>query len=99
MRGQGYDGAAVMSSRFRGAQAYIAEQYPTACYIHCTSHSLNFAISNASEVRSIRNCFGNIENLYTFFKKPKRQKVLMQNTEELDTDEQKLKLNELYSTH
>ena len=60
---------------------------------------MNFAISNASEVRSIRNCFGIIEKVYTFFNAPKRQKVLMQNIEELDTDEQRTKLKELCPTN
>ena len=64
--GEGYNGAAAMSSRFRGAQACIAQHYPTARYIHCVSHSLNQAVSNISEVRSIRNCFGIIEKVYTF---------------------------------
>lgn len=34
-RGQGYDGAVVMSGSFRGAQAPIREAYPLAVYALC----------------------------------------------------------------
>ncbi|XP_050520334.1 52 kDa repressor of the inhibitor of the protein kinase-like [Daktulosphaira vitifoliae] len=61
LRGQGYDGAAAMSGRFKGVQACITEKYPTALYVHCVSHSLNLALSNAVDVISIRNSFGVIE--------------------------------------
>lgn len=50
MRGQGYDGAAVMSGAFRGVQALIRDEFPTALYTHCSSHSLNFCLSDASAV-------------------------------------------------
>jgi hypothetical protein len=39
--GQGYDGAAVMSSSKNGVQGKIAAQYPNATYVHCRSHVLN----------------------------------------------------------
>lgn len=63
LRGQGYDGAAAMSGKFNGAQACIQEAHPTAIYVHCASHSLNLALSNATEVSSIRNCFGIVEKV------------------------------------
>ncbi|KAJ8884194.1 hypothetical protein PR048_016051 [Dryococelus australis] len=62
IRGQGYDGAS-MNGNIRGTQTYISEQYPKALYVHCSSHSLNIAISNSSEVTPIRNCFGTIRKL------------------------------------
>ena len=59
--GQGYDGAAVMSSSKNGVQAKIAEKYPHAKYIHCRSHVLNLAISNScTSVPSIRNLFDDV---------------------------------------
>nr|CAI5856524.1 unnamed protein product [Callosobruchus analis] len=76
LRGQGYDGASNMSGVFKGVQALIASQYNTALYVHCASHSLNLALSNASEVQAIRNCVGIIEKVYAFFNTPKRQLVL-----------------------
>jgi hypothetical protein len=78
LREQGYAGAAAMSGKFKGTQAYIPEKYPTALYLHCVSHSLNLAISNSAEVSSIRNCFGVTEKIYTFFNTPKRQLVLLE---------------------
>ncbi|CAN8017316.1 unnamed protein product [Ixodes persulcatus] len=55
MRGQGYDGAAVMSGAFRGVQALIRDEFPTALYTHCSSHSLNFCLSDASAVPLARS--------------------------------------------
>ena len=41
MRGQGYDGAASMSSTCVGVQARIMQDAPKAFYIHCSGHCLN----------------------------------------------------------
>ncbi|KAE9525840.1 hypothetical protein AGLY_014066 [Aphis glycines] len=57
LRGQGYDGAAAMSGKFKGVQARIIEKYPTALYVHSVSHSLNLALSNAVDIVPIRNSF------------------------------------------
>lgn len=73
LRGQGYDGAAAMSGKFIGVQVRIIEKYPTALYVNCVSHSINLALSNAVDVVPIRNSFGVIEKVYTFFNTPKRQ--------------------------
>lgn len=38
------------------------------CYIHCCSHSFNLAISDASDVKSIRNAVGIIiQTVGSFF--------------------------------
>ena len=42
-----YDGAANMSGKLNGVQAAILEDYPKACYTHCSSHCLNPVISTA----------------------------------------------------
>lgn len=76
LRGQGYDGAASMSGSFNGVKAHILEKYPLAFYIHCTSHSLNLAVSNACSVKSVRNTMGSIQEICVFFRTPKRQYVL-----------------------
>lgn len=47
MVGQGFDGATVMSGVFHGAHVYVQEKYPLSIYVHCASHSLNLAISDA----------------------------------------------------
>ncbi|KAH6929705.1 hypothetical protein HPB50_005154 [Hyalomma asiaticum] len=63
MRGQGYDGAAAMSGAFNGVQALILKDFPTALYTHCSSHSLNLCLSDASAVQDIRRAFGTISEL------------------------------------
>ncbi|KAJ8885506.1 hypothetical protein PR048_011704 [Dryococelus australis] len=76
MRGQGYDGAACMSGIIRGTQSYIQSQVPEAIYVHCAAHSLNLAIYDTHTHKSIRNCLGTVEKIYTFFNTPKRQHLL-----------------------
>nr|CAI5824148.1 unnamed protein product [Callosobruchus analis] len=40
-RGQGYDGANVMSGGYGGLQTLIKEHAPNADYVHCAAHALN----------------------------------------------------------
>lgn len=98
LRGQGYDGAAAMSGKFKGAQARVTEKYPTALYVHCVSHSLNLALSNAVDVISIRNSFGVIEKVYTFFNTPKRQIILNNHIKILVPDVNRTRLVQLCPT-
>lgn len=51
-RGQGYDGASVMSGVHSGVQIRIKELVPSASYIRCGSHNLNLVISDAARCRS-----------------------------------------------
>nr|CAI5823580.1 unnamed protein product [Callosobruchus analis] len=98
LRGQGYDGASNMSGVFKGVQALIASRYNTALYVHCASHSLNLALSNASEVQAIRNCVGINEKVYAFFNTPKRQLVLQKNIEALLPESQCYRLKQMCPT-
>lgn len=98
LRGQGYDGAASMSGKFNGVQAIIRQLYPTALYVHCASHSLNLAISDASTVQPIRNCMGLIENAFNFFNTPKRQTVLTGKVDELNATSKRDRLKQLCPT-
>jgi len=75
--GQGFDRASNMSGKFNGVQAIIREQYPQAIYVHCAAHSLNLAVSTASNIKPIRNCLGILEKMYVFFKTPKRNNALL----------------------
>lgn len=52
-RGQGYDGAAAMSSDRCGVQAVIKEKAPSAAYVHCASHCLNLVIGHSCRVTSV----------------------------------------------
>ncbi|KAG8174416.1 hypothetical protein JTE90_001306 [Oedothorax gibbosus] len=98
LRGQGYDGASAMSGKVKGAQAVVQKRCPKAVYVHCASHSLNLAITNAAEVRSIRNCFGTTEKVWSFFNTPKRQNVLQKKIETLAPNTKKQKLKQLCPT-
>lgn len=76
IRGQGFDGASAMSGIHKGVQHYIKEEIPNAHYVHCSSHSLNLAISDACDCPMVRNCLGTVNKVYDFFNTPKRQAVL-----------------------
>jgi hypothetical protein len=97
--GQGYDGAGAMSGIYNGAQSYIQNLYPKALYVHCASHNLNLAISNACDVQAIRNCFGTVKKIYNFFNTPKRQEVLKKHIEDCALENnKKTKLKNLCPT-
>lgn len=68
--GQGYDGASNMLGNYNGVQTVIRQKYPKALYVHCAAHSLNFAVSTSSNIKSIRNSLGIVEKLYVFFNTP-----------------------------
>ncbi|CAI6359458.1 unnamed protein product [Macrosiphum euphorbiae] len=60
--------------------------------------SLNLALSNAGDVVPIRNSFGVIEKVYTFFNTPKRQIILKNQIQLLVPDINKIKLVQLCPT-
>ena len=74
--GQGYDGAAGMSSQTIGASAVVQEKHPLAAYTHCASHSLNLAVVSASRVGTVRNMYGTVKEVANFFDTPKRSFAL-----------------------
>jgi len=78
-----------MRGLFNGVQAIIKQSYPLALYIHCCSHSLNLAISDACDVKSIRNAVGIIQTVCSFFNTPKRQAVLQNSVEQIAPDSKK----------
>ena len=53
--GQGYDGAASMSSEQVGVAANIKNDAPLADYFHCAMHALNLSCSRAVSVTDIRH--------------------------------------------
>jgi hypothetical protein len=57
LRGQGYDGAAVMSGCSQGVQTRIATLVPLALYTHCANHCLNLVICKACTIPVIRNMY------------------------------------------
>lgn len=69
-RGQGYDGAAVMSGVFSGVQKRISDIIPNASYVHCTTHNLNLVISDvAKSSLKMSNFFDVVQTIFLFFSK------------------------------
>lgn len=76
LRGQGYDGAANMSGKFKGTQAYISKHKPLATYVHCYSHCLNLVLVKACSVQPVRNTIGIVEEVINFIRdSPKRLEI------------------------
>ena len=76
IRGQAYDGAAVMSSEIAGVQAKIKGISPLAVYTHCYAHCLNLSIAAAYKAQEVRNLIGLINEIYLFLNNsPKRQRA------------------------
>ncbi|GBO42185.1 repressor of the inhibitor of the protein kinase, partial [Araneus ventricosus] len=99
MRGQGYDGAATMRGQFRGVQASIKEKLPLALYTHCSSHSLNLYLSDASNIPSIRNCMGVIKEVCRFFHmSTKRTEIIKSTISDCCPEQKKKKLISLRET-
>ncbi|XP_062503905.1 52 kDa repressor of the inhibitor of the protein kinase-like [Corticium candelabrum] len=78
LRGQGYDGASVMSGRASGVSTRILQQQPRAFYQHCRSHKLNLVIaSSCKQVPQIRDMFDSVGALTWFLGgSPKRKSIL-----------------------
>ncbi|GBN21481.1 hypothetical protein AVEN_136383-1 [Araneus ventricosus] len=99
MKGQGYDGAAMMRGQFRGVQASIKEKLPLALYTHCSSHSLNLCLSDARNIPSIRNCMGVIKEVCRFFHmSTKRTEILKSMISDCCPEQKKKKLISLCET-
>ena len=67
-RGQGYDGAAVMTGVYHGVQQRIKEKAPYVYIVHCAAHNLNLVLSDAVEGNGdICQFFETVQNVYCFF--------------------------------
>lgn len=67
MRGQGYDGAANMSGKYRGVQARIRNVVPGAIYTHCKAHNLNLSIIHACKETLVRNVMNTLQEIAFIF--------------------------------
>ena len=70
LRGQGYDGASVISGAYGEVQRLIKEMCPSSPvpFVHCTSHNLNLVINDA--VKSIpqnETFFTILQDVFNFF--------------------------------
>jgi len=76
--GQGYDGAANMSSERVGVQGRIKREAPLATYTHCSGHALNLVIAHSSSMPGVRNVIDRIKHICMFFNfSPKRNGLLV----------------------
>ncbi|ODM91093.1 52 kDa repressor of the inhibitor of the protein kinase [Orchesella cincta] len=67
-RGQGYDGASVMSGVHKGLQANLLKLNQNALYVHCAAHKLNLVIADGVKSRtSMSDFFDTIQSVYSFF--------------------------------
>lgn len=96
-RGQGYDGAAVMSGIYSGVQKRIMEKEENGIYVHCNAHNLNLVINDAaSGVPENVHFFLIVERIYTFFGNSiVRWKLL---TDLIEKRQENRKLKRLYPT-
>ena len=75
IRGQGYDGASVMSGSLGGVHKLFGDHVKRKCgyelpvpFVPCASPNLNLVIINAVKTTiGRRNIFGTIEDIYLFF--------------------------------
>ena len=76
IRGQGYDGASVMSGSKGGVNILISNYLKSegvtspAPFVHCASHNLNLVLNDAVECSADSiNFFSDLEEIYNFFNK------------------------------
>ncbi|CAF1397927.1 unnamed protein product [Rotaria sordida] len=82
-----YDGAPSMSGIFNGCQAIVKRSCPDAEYMHCSSHALNLSLIDSCTSQLIRNMFGIIKSVTTFFNdSAKRTNALKHEIERPDND-------------
>ncbi|PFX33772.1 Zinc finger MYM-type protein 1 [Stylophora pistillata] len=67
VRGQGYDGAANMSSDNVGVQRRIRERSPKAVYVHCSGHCPSLVISHSCALPQFRNVIDKLKRCYLYF--------------------------------
>ena len=67
-RGQSFDNASNMSSRYNGLQAHLKQRNPLIHYGPCAPHSLNLVGVNSIEASSLEvgQYFDLLQSLYTF---------------------------------
>ena len=80
LEGQGYDGAATMSSSSKnGVQAKIRNYYKNATYVHCRSHVLALALTaGCKQVTEIQNMFDNVGKLTCFLGESAKRKAILE---------------------
>lgn len=100
--GQGYDGAANMSSEQVGAAAEVHKHADLAHYFHCAMHMLNLCASETTRVPEIRNCLDVIRELTQLFSGSAKRTLLLEteirNSENVDDAIRRARLVKLCTT-
>ena len=66
-RAQGYDNAATMTGRYKGAQAKMEEQNSVAIFSSCGCHTLNLCGNDFPEcLPEAITYFGTVQTIYNF---------------------------------
>ena len=67
-RGQGYDGASVMSGQYTGLQKRIKQKSNNAEYIHCAAHNLNLVLNDSvNNISEMIVFYSLINQIYVYF--------------------------------
>lgn len=90
-RGQGYDGAANMSSSGAGVQGRLLADNPKAVYIHCNSHILNLCIVQACSLPAIRNMNATVTESAAFFENSSKRQGFFEDVIDRRTSTVKVK--------
>ncbi len=73
--GQGYDGAASMSSERVCVCSVIKTAAPLADYFHCCMHALNLSCSRATKIPAIRHCMDDIKDINNFLQACQKEQL------------------------
>ncbi|CAF1440904.1 unnamed protein product, partial [Didymodactylos carnosus] len=77
LRGQGYDGANVVTGKLDDVQKLIRDIVPRAIYVHCANHSFDLVLAEACTLQIIKTFFGMVKAVITLTNaSPKRQTML-----------------------
>ena len=80
LRGQGYDGASVMSGNINGVSTRIMDKEKRAVYIHCCAHSMNLALQDSTRSCTIvKEALDFVREVVNFVRaSPKRSRIFDQ---------------------
>ncbi|XP_069675925.1 52 kDa repressor of the inhibitor of the protein kinase-like [Periplaneta americana] len=99
LRGQGYDGDANMSGKFRGVQAQILKEQPLAYYMHCASHCLNLSLSKSCSVPSVRQTVDTVAEIAKYVRESSKRSIMMkEKISQICPEHKKTKLKTLCET-
>ncbi|KAE9528830.1 hypothetical protein AGLY_012405 [Aphis glycines] len=94
--GESFDGAANMRGEFNGLHAYIKNQNEKSVYVWCHAHILNLCICDSCENIYLKNLFGLLNRLSTFFSESyKRMNVWIETLKKSNTNTGVKKLRKL----